>query len=161
MKFASTKNSCQLMALCVAMVALSACNSAQAVAAPVTSVQTTDEQSVRAQLLIGTPWKIAKVGDRANFADGVATLSTTREGRLSAFAGCNGMGAEFTYADGVLKVGSMMATQMACEPAKKMDDEQALGEALSNQTLKVVESSKGATLTNDVGTVIELVPVAE
>lgn len=119
-----------------------------------------EELDQQAQLFVGTPWKIASIGADKGFADGLSTLTLTREGRLSAFSGCNGMGAKYTYERGALTVGPVMATRMACTP-EKMRDEQALGDALANGPFSVNESAAGATLTSEDGTVIVLVPVSE
>lgn len=125
----------------------------------VSSTACAEEKIVQAQLFIGTPWKIAAVGADKAFANGVGTLSLAPEGRLSAFSGCNGIGASYRYEGNTLTVGPAMATRMACMPEKKMQDEQTLGDALAKGPFTVKESPSGATLTAADGTEIVLVPV--
>lgn len=55
------------------------------------------------------------------------------DGRVSASAGCNGLGGEYTVVGGTLTFGEFMSTLMACED-DIMQKEQALNSVLANTT---------------------------
>ena len=53
------------------------------------------------------------------------------DGRLSVNGGCNGQGGDYSITDGVLAVGALVSTMMACEDAL-MTQDQRLAELLSS-----------------------------
>lgn len=67
----------------------------------------------------------------------VADTSLTlgfQDDAIQANAGCNQMSGQGTYADGTLDVGAGLAmTQMACDPAEKMEQEQWYSELLASK----------------------------
>jgi heat shock protein HslJ len=111
------------------------------------------------QLLLQDSWSISQLGGKRNVANGAATLSFGREGRLSAYAGCNRMAASYVYHAGALEIGPLISTKMACMPETKMRDEQALGAALNQQRLTLVATQNGLALMRGNAKVMELVPL--
>ena len=53
---------------------------------------------------------------------------------LSGTAGCNGFSGPWTSTDGVLAIGPLMSTKMACDPAAVMARESAVIAALEAST---------------------------
>lgn len=103
-----------------------------------------------------TEWRVESVGTTTQpFADGLATVAFSDEGRVSAYAGCNRMGGSYTVDGQQLAISQMMSTRMACFPQQKLIDEQALADALSKATRVSVKQDK-ATLSGADGVVAVL-----
>lgn len=81
--------------------------------------------------LAGTRWKLTAIDGRALARPERATLRF-EAGRLSASAGCNGLGGNYRVDDNRLIAGPLMGTKMACE-RQIMRDEQALSNTLSSR----------------------------
>ncbi|MBA4274614.1 MAG: hypothetical protein C0436_03060 [Alphaproteobacteria bacterium] len=134
MKFASTKRIVALLALLTAQACFS-------------------EADVPVK---GTQWRVESLGtDTTKFAQGEATIAFGDDGRLSAYAGCNRMAGSYNVRGHVLEISQLVATRMACMPAQKMRDEQALSDALSKVTQVDIVDDK-ATLQGADGVVIVL-----
>lgn len=109
----------------------------------------------------GTSWRVESLGlDTTTFAQGIATVAFDEDGRIAAYAGCNRMAGRYTVRGHVLDISQLMATRMACMPAKKMQDEQALADALGKVTQVDIVDDK-ATLKGADGVVIVLWRAAE
>lgn len=81
--------------------------------------------------LAGTRWRLTAIDGRPFARPERATLSF-EAGRLSANAGCNGLGGRYRIEKERLIAGPLMGTKMACEPPV-MRNEQALSDTLSGR----------------------------
>lgn len=104
----------------------------------------------------GSEWRVESLGASTRpFADGNARVAFDEKGRISASAGCNRMGGEYTVNGNELAISRVMSTRMACFPEQKMLDEQALAEALSKATRLTIAQDK-AMLSSADGVVLVL-----
>jgi heat shock protein HslJ len=76
-----------------------------------------------------------------------------KDGKVTASAGCNGMGSEYALQDGTLRVDGLAMTEMGCDPARHQQDtwlsELLTGEptlALDGDTLVVTGSTSTLTM---------------
>ncbi|BCP55392.1 hypothetical protein K32_40090 [Kaistia sp. 32K] len=90
----------------------------------------TASPSSPAASLKGTEWLAEDIGGNGVLDIVQSTLSIEGDGKISGSGGCNRYFGTVTVKDGVLKVGPLGATQMACVPAQ-MDQERKFLDALS------------------------------
>lgn len=86
--------------------------------------------------------------------EGTVTL-VFEDGNLGASGGCNQLFGGYEVEDGVLKVGPMGTTEMACEPAALMDQDVAVSEFLSSGPTITLDGDD-LTLATDSATMIFL-----
>jgi heat shock protein HslJ len=79
--------------------------------------------------LAGTEWKPLRMGELVVPEHSEAFVQFRSKGRLSGFSGCNRLMAEYQANDGVIFVGPVSATRMACAD-DVMARETALAQAL-------------------------------
>lgn len=92
--------------------------------------------------------------------DGSVTL-TFEAASVHGNAGCNGFGGDWTLTDGVLAVGPLSSTRMACEPASVMARESAVMADLEASVALRPQVGGGVTLLDTTGVVrLTLAPVA-
>lgn len=91
--------------------------------------------------LAGTSWAGSKA-DPSSPADPSKITLSFDDAALSATGGCNRMGGDYKVVDGVLTVGAMFSTEMACDQPL-MDQDQWLSSLLNSATVTV----DGTTLT--------------
>lgn len=83
-------------------------------------------------------WRVEDVDD-AGIIDGVElTVDFGADGRISGRSACNRYGGEYSYSSGVLTIGSLFSTKMACAPA------------LMNLEAKFLDRLEGALTVNAV-----------
>lgn len=81
----------------------------------------------RPAVLTNTNWKIARIDGKAPASPRAALRFLP--GRISATAGCNGLGGDWRIEDGKLVGGPFVSTMMYCEGL--MDQERALSDLLA------------------------------
>lgn len=91
--------------------------------------------------LAGTSW-VGTTADPASPADPAKITLSFEDAALSATGGCNRMGGDYSVVDGVLAVGAMFSTEMACDQPL-MDQDQWLATLLNGARVTV----DGTTLT--------------
>jgi putative lipoprotein len=69
---------------------------------------------VYAASLAGTEWRPLRMGQLVVPQDGSVFVQFRSKGRLTGFTGCNRLMAEYQAGDGVIFVGPVAATRMAC-----------------------------------------------
>lgn len=79
--------------------------------------------------LTGTEWKPTRIGELAMPAETEAFVQFRSKGRLSGLTGCNRILAQYTASGGVIFIGPVAATRMACAESV-MSRELALVQAL-------------------------------
>lgn len=89
-----------------------------------------DDTAVTADELDGRTF-VASSFEPDGIVDGSEITIEFVDGRLSANAGCNGQGGDYSIDDGDLVVGALMSTMMACDDAL-MTQDQRLAELLSS-----------------------------
>jgi len=98
-----------IMAITAAVVLLSACS-----------------PSAQAPDMAGTSWKLVSYGpnnDQTPALEGVQTrLSFDPEGQVSGTFGCNSFGGDYSQDGDTLTFGPLMATLMACDEARNMQE---------------------------------------
>lgn len=72
--------------------------------------------------LVGTRWNLVMLGDEEPLDDSSITLDFTAEGELGGNAGCNHYGTTYTLEDGMLSVGEIERTLMACDGLMEQED---------------------------------------
>jgi heat shock protein HslJ len=84
-------------------------------------------------------------------ADGGTVTLVFEDGNLGASGGCNQLAGQYDVEDGVLTIGAMATTEMACEPVALMDQDVAVGEFLTSGP-EVTLDGNDLTLTTDATT---------
>jgi heat shock protein HslJ len=98
--------------------------------------------------LAGTNWHVEAVNGRPTPPDGQYYVRFDGD-RISAKFGCNGMGGTYMENGGVVTVGPMMSTRMACPgPAMSFENE---GGAILARPVTVTANGDRMTLGNNVG----------
>jgi heat shock protein HslJ len=88
-------------------------------------------------------------------ADGGTVTLAFEDGNLGASGGCNQIAGQYDVEDGVLKVGQMATTTMACDPTSLMDQDVAVSEFLSSEPTVTLDGDD-LTLATDSTTMIFL-----
>jgi heat shock protein HslJ len=149
----------QLLVLtAAAAMALAACGGAAATPQPTSPPQdspaapepTAPTSGATAGGLAGTSW-VGTKADPASPADPTLIRLSFEDAALSGSGGCNQMGGEYKVVDGVMTVGAMMSTEMACEE-KLMAQDQWLATLLNGATVTadattLTLANAGVTLT--------------
>lgn len=76
---------------------------------------------------------VATTIDGAALVDGSSLMLTFADGRVAVTGGCNTSTGPFDVDDGVLLVGPLGQTMMACEPAALMEQDVWVGEFLESE----------------------------
>jgi heat shock protein HslJ len=134
-----------LILTAVASMALAACGGGAASPTPQVTSAAPDPTAPAAGAtdgdLPGTSW-VGTKADPASPADPALITVSFDDAALSATGGCNRMGGDYTVVDGVLNVGAMFSTEMACDQPL-MDQDQWLAALLNGASVTV----DGTTLT--------------
>lgn len=78
--------------------------------------------------------------DNFEIVEGSTIRLTFQDGSIGAVAGCNNLGGSYVIVDGVLQVGDLVQTQMACDEAL-MDQDERLVEFLGSEPTVTIDGS--------------------
>ena len=106
--------------------------------------------------LQGTEWRAQEIGGRSVLDIVQSTLSIESGGRISGSAGCNRYFGTASVKDGVISVGPLGTTRMACMPAQ-MDQEKNFLDAISKTHGFHVDDGRLVLLDADGKTLMQLV----
>jgi putative lipoprotein len=106
--------------------------------------------------LQGTEWRAQEIGGRSVLDMVQATLSIEAGGRISGSAGCNRYFGTASVKDGMIEVGPLGTTRMACMPAQ-MDQEKNFLDAIAKTRGFHVEDGRLVLLDDDGRTLMQLV----
>ena len=98
-------------------------------------------------------WRVESLDGAAPPAGAAPTIEFGAEGKLFGNGGCNNYGGGFAYEAGVLTVGPLFSTKMACEPAR-MDFETRFLERLEGALKATADAGGALRLTDDAGAVL-------
>ena len=119
------------VALAALPLALIACDSGpKPVTDPGALAQAEKRASTDPKHLMGVEWRCVSVRSDAGPGGAPLTLTFGDDGRVTGFGGVNRFSGPYTSAQGTLRIGPLVATKMAGEPAS-MAFEQRLFEALA------------------------------
>lgn len=98
-------------------------------------------------------WRVEDV-DHGGVIDGAeVTLDFGAGGKLSGRGGCNRYGGDYSYAEGVLTVGPLFSTKMACAPAL-MNLEAKFLTRLEGELAAATEEDGAISLSDDEGRIL-------
>jgi heat shock protein HslJ len=85
--------------------------------------------------------EVAEGGQPKALVEGTSIRLRLEDGALTASAGCNSIGGDYTVADGVLRVSATSMTEMGCDPPRHAQDEWLAGVLSAEPTVERTDRS--------------------